>query len=183
MRLGSVGWWVRDCQAAPVTVFVCALLLFCINLDRPPHPDEMHHALVAQHLLETGRPMLDQGEYKRGIAYTWCVAISYEIFGEGLASARAPSVLFVAVVAAILFVWVRIEAGFVAAWIAAGLFVTSPMAVEVAQFCRFYSLHMLSFLLGAICVYYAAGRRGIASQTRLVGRSGDDLLCFLILVA
>lgn len=163
-------------RVAPLLVLASAFLLFSINLDRPPHPDEMHHALAAQHLLETGRPILDQGEYTRGIAYTWFVAISYEIFGEGLASARAPSVLFVAAVAAILFVWVRIEAGVLAAWIAAGFFITSPMTVEIAQFCRFYSLHTLSFLLGAICVYYAAA--GEASPRRRVLLASAAMILF-----
>lgn len=144
-----------DCRTGPIAVFLAALILFSINLDRPPHQDEMHHALAAQHLIETGRPILDQGEYTRGIVYTWCVAASYELFGEGLASARAPSVLFMAAVAAILFAWVRREAGELAAWISAGLFVSSPFAVEIAQFCRFYSLQMLAFLLGAVCIYYS----------------------------
>ena len=174
MTQGSVARWVNDSGAGPIIVFVAALLLFCINLDRPPHPDELHHVLAAQHLIETGHPILDQGEYTRGIAYTWLVAISYEIFGVGIASARAPSVLIVALVAAILFVWIRREAGTVPAWITAGIFVSSPFTVEIAQFCRFYSLHVLVFLLGTLCVYYLAtaevslGRRILLGAMALV---------------
>jgi hypothetical protein len=139
------------------SLFVCAfaLLLFSINLDRPPHPDELHHALAAKGLLETGRPALAEGEYWRGMAHTRMVAVSYAIFGHGLASARIPSVVLEALVAVVLFLWVRREAGTLAAWLTAVLFVTSPFTVEIAQFSRFYALQTLLFVLGAACFYYA----------------------------
>jgi 4-amino-4-deoxy-L-arabinose transferase-like glycosyltransferase len=146
---------------APVVVFVAALLLYSINLNRPPHPDELHHVLAAQHLWETGRPVIGDGEYVRGILHTWMVALSYKIFGESLASARLPAVLFVALVAPLVFVWVRREAGELAAWLTAVLFLTSPFAVEIAQFSRFYALQIFSFTAGAMCTYYALGA-GIA---------------------
>ena len=111
--------------------------------------------LAAQQLLETGRPIIDKGEYWRVIHHTWLVAISYEIFGEGLASARIPSVLFIALIAPVLFLWVHREAGSLAAWITALLFISSPFTVEIAQFCRFYALQVLSFVIGNLCWYYA----------------------------
>jgi hypothetical protein len=83
------------------------------------------------------------------------VALSYRIFGESLASARLPAVLFVALVAPLLFVWVRREAGSLAAWFTATLFLTSPFAVEIAQFSRFYALQVFSFTGGTMCAYYA----------------------------
>jgi len=155
MMLGSVDRWIRNPRVEPFIVFSLALVLYCINLDRSPHPDELHHVLAAQHLLETGRPLIGEGEYWRGILHTWLVAISYETLGEGLASARAPSVLLAASGAAVLFVWVRREAGRLAAWLSAVLFISSPFTIEIAQFSRFYALQLVSFLLGAICVYYA----------------------------
>ncbi len=142
-------------RVASLLVFVFALLLFSINLDRPPHPDELHHALAAQDLLETGRPILAEGEYWRGTLHTWMVAISYAIFGEGLASARLPAVALTALIAPVLFLWVRREAGTLAAWLTAVLFVTSPFTVEVAQFSRFYALQTFAFVLGSACFYYA----------------------------
>jgi 4-amino-4-deoxy-L-arabinose transferase-like glycosyltransferase len=146
--------WKDSSWLAPTLVFLLALILFSINLDRPPIPDELHHILAAQQLLDTGRPIIDKGEYWRVIHWTWLVAISYEIFGEGLASARLPSVLLVALIAPILFLWVRREAGILAAWITAILFISSPFTVEIAQFSRFYSLQGLSFVLGVLCWYY-----------------------------
>ena len=55
-------------------LFVLALLLFSINLDRAPHPDELHHLLAAQHLLETGKvhPHPDQPSHLRGRWYWTC---------------------------------------------------------------------------------------------------------------
>lgn len=140
---------------APASIFATALLLYSINLDRPPHPDELHHALAAQHLMDTGHPTIANGEYRRGILHTWMVALSYEAFGESIASARLPAVFFVALVAPLVFVWVRREANILAAWIASFLFLTSPLAVEIAQFSRFYALQVFSFTAGAMCTYYA----------------------------
>lgn len=148
-RLRSRHW------VEPTVVFIAALLLYTINLDRPPIPDELHHVLAAQHLLETGRPVIVDGEYVRGILHTWMVAISYKVFGESLASARLPALLFVALVVPLLFAWVRREAGGVAAWFTAVLFLTSPFAVEIAQFSRFYGMQIFSFAAGVMCAYYA----------------------------
>lgn len=159
----------RDFWLGPAIVFALAVLLFAINLGRPPHPDELHHVLAAQHLLETGRPMIEQGEYWRGILFTWLVAFSYEIFGEGIASARIPAVLFVALVAPVLFLWVRRETGSLAAWITAILFISSPFTVEIAQFSRFYSLQVFAFATGAACAYYAMASGQTALRRVLLG--------------
>jgi hypothetical protein len=83
------------------------------------------------------------------------VAASYAIFGEGLSSARLPTVMFEALVALILFLWVRREANILAAWLTAILFVSSPFTVEIAQFSRFYALQNFAFVLGSACVFYA----------------------------
>lgn len=153
--LESARSWRNDSRIDPLIVLALAALLFSINLGRPPDPDELHHVLAAQHLFETGRPMLADGEYWRGIIHTWMVATSYELFGEGLTSARIPPVVLVALTAPILFLWVRREAGRLAAWLAAVLFITSPFTVSIAQFSRFYGLQIFSFVLGCACFYYA----------------------------
>jgi 4-amino-4-deoxy-L-arabinose transferase-like glycosyltransferase len=151
----SAATWKGGSWIAPLIVLASAVLLFSINLDRPAHPDELHHVLAAEHLLESGRPLIGDGEYHRGLLHTWLVAASYEVFGEGLASARMPAVLLVAFVALFLFLWVRREAGHLAAWLTAVLFILSPFTVEIAQFSRFYALQMFSFVLGSMCLYYA----------------------------
>jgi 4-amino-4-deoxy-L-arabinose transferase-like glycosyltransferase len=154
MPTPEVSLW-RSPRVAPLLVFALAVLLFSINLDRPPHPDELHHVLAAEGLLETGQPVIAEGEYSRGILHTWMVAASYAIFGEGLSSARLPTVMFEALVALILFLWVRREANILAAWLTAILFVSSPFTVEIAQFSRFYALQNFAFVLGSACVFYA----------------------------
>ena len=157
----------RSPRVAPLLVLAFALLLFSINLDRPPHPDELHHALAAKGLLETGRPALAEGEYWRGLPHTWMVAVSYAIFGEGLASARLPAVVLAALVAPILFLWVRREAGSLAAWLTAILFVSSPFTVEIAHFSRFYALQTFAFVLGSACFYYALVGAFFGTRSRL----------------
>ena len=155
---GSTAALWRSPRVAPLLVFAFALLLFSINLDRPPHPDELHHVLAGKGLLDTGRPALAEGEYWRGLPHTGMVAASYAVFGEGLSSARLPAVIIVALVALIMFVWIRREVGSLAAWLTAALFISSPFTVEIAQFSRFYALQMLSFVLASIFLYVATTR-------------------------
>lgn len=152
--------------AAPALIFIAALLLFSLNLERPPHADELHHVLAAEHLFDTGRPIIADGEYTRGILYTWLVAVSYELFGQSLTSARLPAVLLVSLLAPMLFVWIRRQAGVLSAWITAILFVTSPFVVEIAQFSRFYALQMMFFTSAAICMYH-----GVLDESSLARRA------------
>ncbi len=165
---------------APTSIFVAALLLYSINLNRPPHPDELHHVLAAQHLWETGRPSIGDGEYVRGILHTWMVALSYKAFGESLASARLPAVVFVALVAPLLFVWVRREAGNLAAWLTAVLFLTSPFAVEIAQFSRFYALQIFSFTAGAMCAYYALATGNTGWRSALLAAAAAGMFALAV---
>jgi 4-amino-4-deoxy-L-arabinose transferase-like glycosyltransferase len=80
----------------PAIVLAFAVLLFSTSRGLTPHPSELHNVLAAQRLLETGRPIFEQGENWRGIMFTWLAAFSYEIFGKGIAGARSPVVLLVA---------------------------------------------------------------------------------------
>ncbi len=155
---------MRHPWAAPGIALVSALILYSLNLDRPPHADELHHVIAAENLLETGRPTIAEGEYWRGMLQTRLVALSYAVFGDGLVSARIPSVIAVSLVVAILFVWVRREAGARAAWLTTALFATSPFTVEIAQFCRFYALQLLFFTLGSLAVFYSI--HGTANRSR-----------------
>jgi hypothetical protein len=141
--------------AAPLALFLGAALLYSINLGRMQHPDELHHILAARGMLATGEPRIAEGLYTRGLLFTWLVAQSFALFGESLSAARLPSLLAMAALVPALFVWLRREAGALAAWIGAGLFAVSPFAVDMAQFSRFYALQMLGFFLAAILTYGA----------------------------
>lgn len=142
----------------PPLLFVACAALYSIQLGRMPLPDEMHHVLAARSMLETGEPAIAEGRYERALFYTWLVARSFELFGVGLAAARVPSLLCMALLVPILFVWLRREADVRAAWLGAGLFAVSPFAVEVAQFSRFYAPQTLAFFTGAILVHAALRR-------------------------
>jgi hypothetical protein len=141
----------------PLLLVLAAGLLYAINLDRlPPNPDELHHVIAAHGLLAEGRPAIAEGIYTRGLLHTWLVAGSYALFGhESLAIARVPSLVCMALLAGLLFVWLRREAGSLAAWLGAGLFAVSPFAVDIAQFARFYAPQCLAFFLAAILIQAA----------------------------
>jgi len=147
-RIGS-GW------QAPLFLCLAAGLLYTVNLDRLPNPDELHHALAARGLLEDGTPRIAEGIYERGLLYTWMVAGSYALFGDSLFVARLPAVACMALLVGALFCWIRREAGPLAAWIGAGLFAVSPFAVDMAQFSRFYAPQCLTFFVGAVLVHEA----------------------------
>ena len=149
-RDGSMAGWL-----APLALFAAACLLYSINLGRMAHPDEFHHILAAQGLLATGEPRIAEGVYTRVYLQTWLVAKSFSLFGDSLAAARVPSLIATALLVATLFAWLRREAGPLAAWIGAVLFGTSPFAVDMAQFCRFYAMQSLAMFVTAIVVYAA----------------------------
>ena len=77
------------------------------------------------------------------------------LFGDSLAVARLSSLVSMAAVAALLFVWLRHEAGSAAAWLGAGLLAISPFAVTVAQFARIYGVQSLAFTAGSLFLYAA----------------------------
>lgn len=155
--------------AAMSVILLASLLLFSLNLERPAHPDELYHILPARGLLETGEPRIAEGLYLRAYPYTWIVAQSFAWFGESLTSARLPSVIATAVLVAVLFLWLWREAGPAAAWIGAGLYATSPFAVQIAQFTRFYAVQSLFFVIGSLLVYGLLCRPAPPGRRLLLG--------------
>lgn len=153
----------------PLLLVALAALLYTINLGRPPHPDELHHVIAAHGLLAEGRPAIAEGVYTRGLLHTWLVAGSYALFGqESLAVARVPSVVCMALLVGLLFLWLRREAGSLAARLGAGLFAVSPFAVDIAQFARFYAPQCLAFFVAAILAHAALlSRAGLARRALL----------------
>jgi len=171
----------RRIWAAPTLFFVASVLLFSLNLDRAPDPDELHHVLAAEKLFETGVPSIGDGEYRRGMLHTWLVAASYEIFGPSLAAARVPGLLLMALVVALVYGWVRREAGAAAAIITGLVVLTSPFTIEIAQFSRFYALQIVFFVLGCWGVFYAAETG--ASISRRIGLAVFASLAFLLAIS
>ena len=159
---GSMPTWL-----APLLLLVASAALYSLNLDRMPLADEMHHVLAAQNMVVSGEPRIAEGVYERGLLYTWLVAQSFKLFGVSLATARLPSLLCMAVLVPMLFLWLRREAGPLAAWLGAGLFMVAPFTVEVAQFARFYAPQTLALFVAAVLIYEALrypGRIGRAAM-------------------
>jgi hypothetical protein len=154
---------------------LASFVLYLVNLDQPSdNPDEFYHMLAARGLLETGEPRIAEGLYWRGYLYTQLVAASFALFGESLIAARLPSVLATVAIVLVLFFWTRREAGSVAGALVAGLYAVSPFAVEIAQFCRFYALQTLAFLVTTWLVVEASARttRPATRATHLLGAAG-----------
>ena len=150
----AAGWLV------PILFGIVVALVYGINLGHLPHPDELYHILAAQGWLATGEPRIGDGFYTRALPQTWLIAQSLALFGDTLAAARVPSVLFMSLLAVALFLWLRREAGAGAAWLGAGLFAISPFAIAIAQFARFYAPQCLSFGLACWLVYAGMSRAG-----------------------
>jgi len=143
----------------PVLLGFACLLLYSINLGRPAHYDEFFHLLAAEGLLATGEPAIgEDGRYWRGYPLTWLVAQSFALFGQSLAAARLPPILFMAALVVLLFLFLRRHGDAATAWIGAGLFAISPFAIELAQFVRFYSLQCLAFFAAAWIAYELLAR-------------------------
>ena len=151
--------------AVPLLLFVAAALVYSIHLDRPPHPDELYQIIPAEGLLAEGKPSIADGLYGRALAQTWIIAGSLRLFGHSLAAARLSSLLGIAGVAALLFLWLRRNASPAAAWIGAVGFALSPLALTTAQFARIYGVQTFCFFLVCLLTYAALAPPGLLRPT------------------
>ncbi|MCB1970755.1 MAG: glycosyltransferase family 39 protein [Geminicoccaceae bacterium] len=154
-HLGN-GSQARISWISPLLVLIAAGLFFCINLDDGIGiHDEFYHLLAARGLLESGRPAIFEGEYTRGLLFTYIVSWVTGLLGDNLGVARLPSAISMALTSMVLFIWVRRAAGPAAAWFSVVLFTVSPFAVIAAQYVRFYALQTLAFTMFCWLVYEA----------------------------
>ncbi|MEO1144082.1 MAG: glycosyltransferase family 39 protein [Cyanobacteria bacterium J06638_22] len=138
---------------SPCLVFVALALIYGVGASRPATFDELYHVLAAQGWLEHGEPVIADGTYERARWFTWIVSQSFRLFGESLTVARIPTILPMALLGALLFVWMRSIVGLSSAWITTVLYSLSPFAVEIAVFIRFYGLQCLAFFIAATLLY------------------------------
>lgn len=158
MRDTTTKMTIRDWLVA-LALLLSIIGLYSINLEQPPHPDELYHMLAAKGLLETGEPAIGtDGRYWRGYPLTWIVAQSIDLFGLSLSAGRLPPLVFMALLCSALFLFLRREAGPLAAWLGTALFTLSPFVIDLARFIRFYSLQCLLFFLAAWIIYALAKR-------------------------
>lgn len=126
-------------------------------LDAPAMFDELYHLLAARGWLETGRPTILAGEYTRTTGFTALVAQVFRLTeNSSLVTGRLVAVVAGVLLPVALFVWLHLRLGWLAAAIAAALTILSPTAIDEAQTLRFYSWHVLFFLMGAIFAFEAA---------------------------
>lgn len=136
-----------------------ALGVRLVHLDQPAFIDEFHHILAASSLLETGSLAIHDGApYTRARLFTLAVAGMFSLFGESLVVARIPAVLGGVLLILLLFIWLRAEVGRIAAWTGALLLCFAPVAIQLSQWVRFYTLHALFFWMGALGLYWLVAR-------------------------
>ena len=166
--------------AAPLAVFVIALVARLIGLHHTPYVDELNHVMAARSLLERGTLEIAPGgdPYTRARSFTWLVAGLFKVFGESLAVARMPAVLAGSALVTALFVWVRSVAGRGAAWTAAMLLCFQPQSLYLSQLARFYTIQALCFFVGATLVSRVVTDRALA-RTRAIQLGVLALLLFL----
>ncbi|HEY8469921.1 MAG TPA: glycosyltransferase family 39 protein [Longimicrobiales bacterium] len=132
-----------------------ALAIRLIRLDHTVQVDELNHVLAARSLLEDGTLRLGEDGmlYTRARGFTYLIAAIFRLFGESVVVARIPAVLAGTALVAALFLFTRSVAGRAAAWLAALFLCFDPTAIYLSQLTRFYTIHALLFLLGAIAVF------------------------------
>lgn len=148
MAMGGKVW------LAAAGIFVLALLVR-LSFEQPHlHFDECYHVLAAEGLNETGVPVIGEGEpYRRGLGYTHAVAWSYQLFGESVRSARLPSVLAGALLAAVVFAFTFRHAGPAAGWTAGLMVALSTILIHYSLLSRFYMAQCLMIFVVAALVY------------------------------
>lgn len=138
-----------------VIVFLAALGVRLLHIDRPLFWDELYHILAARSLVENGTLVLVDGgaPYPRAWPYTHAVAWMFRLFGEGLVVARLLSVISGTILVAALFAAVRYAANTPSAWLAALFLCLDPLAITASQIYRFYPAHALFFFIAAAAVF------------------------------
>jgi len=141
--------WLGAC------LVLAAALAFRVGLlNAPGEFDEFYHLLAARGWLETGSPRILDGEYWRGALFTRMVVGLFEITGsQDLPTARLVSVAAGSLVPVVLFLWLHRIVGPGTAWLATAFAILWPQGLLESQFVRFYALHVLTFLSGAVTFY------------------------------
>src|SRR5690606_35034555 len=157
-----------------------ALIVRLIQLDHTVQVDELNHIFAARSLLEDGTLQIgdDGGLYTRAWDFTYVVAAAFALLGESVVVARIPAMLAGTALVAVLFAWTRSVAGRGAAWLAALFLCFDPTAIFLSQFNRFYTIHALLFLLGAIAVFSLCTQP--ASPRRRIGLGLAALAAFAL---
>ncbi len=140
-----------------VLVFVLALTTRIALLNYPPIYDELYQMLPAQSWRVQGDFAVLDGVYDRAMIFTQLIALAFDLSGDdGVAAARFwPSTVPGALLVALVFAWTRASVGIFAGWVVAVFMLLWPNGIELSQYARFYALHGLAFVAGALALYRA----------------------------
>ncbi|WP_141246485.1 hypothetical protein [Actibacterium ureilyticum] len=145
-----------------LTVLLAGIATRIGLLNLPAQFDEFYHLLPARSLNDGAGFRILDGEYRRGAGFTRALALHLRLLGQDdLATARLFPMLLGAAVPMVLFLWLNRHAGWAVAALAAVLAILWPAGIFEAQTVRFYSLQVLTFLIGAAAFYngfQASGR-------------------------
>ena len=135
-------------------IFAFAVLLRVGLLNAPGEFDEFYHLLAARGLVDSGLPRILDGEYWRGALFTRMVAGLFRLTGsDDLPVARVISVIAGSLIPVVVFLWISKVVGTGTAALATAFTIFWPQGILESQLARFYALHVLTFLLGAVAFY------------------------------
>lgn len=159
LRPSSSASWVLQALAVFALAFLVRLLF---TADLPARFDELYHLFAARSWADDGTLTVGHGVYDRGRYFTVLIGLLFEMTGSrSLLTARLLSVFCGSVLIALIFLWVRREAGRTAGWIAAGLLIFAAWTITIDNYLRFYALHALVFWSGAVLIFDATARRNL----------------------
>ncbi len=117
--------------------------------------DELNHFYAGKYLLEGKGPLLPSGwPYTQALPYTYCVALSMKIFGEGEFACRFPSALF-GILAIPLIFWIGYKLFNIKVGLISALFITFfPFEIGWSRVSRMYTMFQFFFLLGFYIFYF-----------------------------
>lgn len=143
----------------PAALFIAALLTRLFELGNPAlQADELLHLYAARSVLHDNTLTIFSGVYERAADFSHLVAASLWLFGDGPATLRLPSAIAGALLVALVYAWLRAEAGRGPAVLAALLLCFMAPAVDLAQFARPYAVQGLLFFVGAGLLYRLVAR-------------------------
>ncbi len=151
-----------------IFILMSGLALRVINVGQMSFwVDELNHVYAAKGLLEKSSTQLPSGlYYRRALLYTTLVAASFQLFGDGEAQARLPSIIFGTVSIPLIFFlglrWFSPWVGLLGAFLLAFF----PPAVAWSRECRMYTM-LQAISLVFLYVFY----RGLEYENRQKGES------------
>ena len=131
-------------------LFSGALYLRIYSLDKFGFwSDELYHVISAKSIIDNGHPSFPSGfEYKRALAFTYLVSLSFRLFGINEFAARIPSVLFniLFLVAGFIIVkrWFNVRTA-IMFFVVMGF---SPYIILLSRQSRMYTAFQLFYFIG-----------------------------------